>query len=477
MSKYRLFGMVGVFLFLFATQPLFAAYQTEELELNGPSNNRIDIVIMGDGYTSTQQTQFKFDAETLIAYVFNQTPLKEYRIHYNFHLVYVVSKESGADKPSENIYRDTALDATYEAYGIRRLLVVDDSKTLSVAMSVPAAEYVFVLVNDSEYGGSGGTQVAVTSVHEQSPEILTHEVGHMLAELADEYSDPYPDYPPGCYEANVACTTNRKSIKWAPWILSSTPLPTPYNNQYANVIGAFEGARYQTSGVYRPRTNCRMRTLMQPFCEICSEHFIDVAYQRISPTDANDGNLSVNAGEPLKLDALPIQPVGDSVQISWTIDGSTAGNGATLQVNTSTLSLGQHTIKADLADTSSLIRLASVKNKAKAEVTWQVTILPALPTDGDSLETDNDGDWEEFPSADGDLTESDSDHAFPTDGDFDDDLEPWTEFDMIQETDDLNSFSGGNSSDCSGVGRISAATWLLVLLVMGAWRMRNDSRS
>ncbi|MBG7609066.1 MAG: hypothetical protein IZT59_13715 [Verrucomicrobia bacterium] len=53
------------------------------------------------------------------------------------------------------------------------------------------------------------------------------------------------------------------------WIDSpAPPLPTPDSNAYTSVVGAFEGARYNNLGLYRPTKNCRMRTINVPFCPV-----------------------------------------------------------------------------------------------------------------------------------------------------------------------------------------------------------------
>jgi len=81
---------------------------------NGPSDNRIDIVFVGDGYTAAEQPKFVTDVERAVEYYFEFEPYKDYASYFNVRAIELNSNESGADHPSDNIERDTALDATYD---------------------------------------------------------------------------------------------------------------------------------------------------------------------------------------------------------------------------------------------------------------------------------------------------------------------------------------------------------------------------
>jgi hypothetical protein len=143
------------------------------------------------------------------------------------------------------------------------------------------------MVNSTTYGGSGGG-IATFSLHEASTEIALHEAGHVLGGLADEYTTPYPGYPEGDPEPNVTyslsrstsgiCTPSGTSVYiscfakryWNGLIAADTPLPTT-GDYCIDCIGKFEGARYKTTGIYRPKYTCKMRSLNQPFCEVCDK--------------------------------------------------------------------------------------------------------------------------------------------------------------------------------------------------------------
>src|SRR4051794_26550661 len=64
---------------------------------NGPSSNRIDIVIIGDGYTTADLGKYATDVQTFVLDIFQQQPFSEYKSYFNVHRVDAFSAESGID--------------------------------------------------------------------------------------------------------------------------------------------------------------------------------------------------------------------------------------------------------------------------------------------------------------------------------------------------------------------------------------------
>ena len=67
---------------------------------SGPSANRVDIVLLGDGYTAGQMANYASDVTAIAARMFDQDPFRSYHSYFNVHYVEVVSAESGSDHPS-----------------------------------------------------------------------------------------------------------------------------------------------------------------------------------------------------------------------------------------------------------------------------------------------------------------------------------------------------------------------------------------
>ena len=203
---------------------------------NGDPSNRVDLVILGDGYTANELNQYAADVASIVAGFFGQEPFKEYQNYFNVHRIDVISNESGVDQPQSGIFKDTAFDSTYNCSGIPQLICTNTTKVTTVlnnSVMADQQDIKLVIVNNTEYGGSGGS-VAVASTHPDTVELVLHEIGHSFGLLADEY-----DSSGTCVNSvepiqpNVTRETNRNLIKWnvgggppTGWIDPATPVPT-----------------------------------------------------------------------------------------------------------------------------------------------------------------------------------------------------------------------------------------------------------
>ena len=67
---------------------------TETIVNNGPSDNRVDIVVMGDGYTASQMDKYHADVQQMMQAFFAQEPYREYQRYFNIIRIDVVSNQS-----------------------------------------------------------------------------------------------------------------------------------------------------------------------------------------------------------------------------------------------------------------------------------------------------------------------------------------------------------------------------------------------
>ena len=251
---------------------------------DGDAGNRIDLLVVGDGYTAAQEERFFADAARVARAFLDVTPYREYTPAFRASALFVASAEAGADQPATGSCVgngrtvDTAFDATYCTSGIDRLLTVNTSKVYQAAAAVPEWDLALVIVNDTKYGGAGGG-VSVISMHGAAVDLARHEVAHTFGGLADEYTEGTARtcVEPGC-PPNVTPVTDRDALKWVPWVDAATPLPTPDLSAFDAAVGAFEGAFYNPAGMYRPHRNCLMRSLGVAFCPVCREHLVHRVY-------------------------------------------------------------------------------------------------------------------------------------------------------------------------------------------------------
>jgi IgA Peptidase M64 len=388
------------------------------------SGNRVDLLILGDGYTAAEQAKFEADAASLESSFFGIAPYDVYRNYVNVNRAYTASVQSGADHPPYNAgcsgdnpaccsdseaifdpkagtYVTTAFDARYCAFNIHRLLVVSSSKVLAFASSYPDWDRILVLVNDTTYGGAGG-YLAVASTNPYSVDVARHEYGHSFTGLADEYDSAYPGFP-ACSdvsgsspcEANVTNQTTRSLIKWNPWILASTPVPTPEGNAlYADATGLFTGARYQTSGMYRHEdTHCLMLGLGQPFGEVCGQEYILRLYRGgwgtpssgIDPIEPGlesppPGTVSTVSG--VHLSAPLLSPAGGPpLQVIWKVDGAVVPGilGSTFDFFRS--AAGTHQVRLEVKDVTTRVQPAMAGTDLQSSRQWTVVASGPAPAD------------------------------------------------------------------------------------------------
>ncbi|HEX7551966.1 MAG TPA: M64 family metallopeptidase [Geothrix sp.] len=360
-------------------------YAVETLQKSGDPANRINLVVLGDGYTQTDQAKLTQDAQAWLTAFLGTPPYQNYAGYFNVKLVHVVSNEDGADNGMHGfgVLRDTALGAAYQNAnppGLPpdyRLLVVNNATAQAVAMShAPECTKAIVIVNDSKYGGSGGA-LPVFSANPSSCLIALHEFGHSFGGLADEYACGDTSALPTSLEAfpNVTTQQSPDLIKWNRWIQVGTPLPTPDVGTDEAYLGLFEGAFFHDRGVYRPRHACRMRSLNDAFCEVCTEAIVRGVYSQVSPIDSASPSSPVMlaAGAALTCSIAHPVPNPNTLQMTWTVDGVVvAGDGDSFTLPGGGLDPGVHEISAQLIDATPLVRLG--RESLAGVQTWTVTV-------------------------------------------------------------------------------------------------------
>ncbi len=361
---------------------IVSAEPFETIINNGSADNRIDIAILGDGYTSSQMDKYKSDVQNAMTLFFDNEPFHEYRNFFNVHRIDVVSSQSGADHPERAAFVNTALDATYNCTGIQRLICVNNGKVFTIlgnTLNPSQRDIVLVIVNDSEYGGSGGS-VAVTSTNVQVLELILHELGHSFGLLADEYGGPPP---PACNNtiepsaANATMATDRALIKWNHWIDASTPIPTFSTLQ--GVPGLYEGAVYCDAGLYRPTSGSKMRFLGRPYEQINTEQLIRRIYNFASPIDAFQPtvtDITLTTAQSQAFSVTPQVTFSNTIKVDWFLDGVFQSSGAGFSVNN--LIGGAHVVDAVVKDGTPLVR-KDAANLLSESLRWNLTVN-AVPT-------------------------------------------------------------------------------------------------
>ena len=366
----------AVGLTLLAGASVCMAAELRALQIRGPSARCMDLVIVAEGYTAGQQEVFEEDAKKAAEGVLGYGPYAALSGLVNVHALFVASQEQGADHPSTGELASTAFDASYDTGGIKRLLTANEGKVLAaVTQAFPDWDLALVLVNDPEYGGSGGP-VPVVSVHEQAIAILRHELAHVVGGVADEYEAPYPGKIVEDPEPNVALKANLSPLKWAHWVKEGTPIPTSIDAQTGahEPVGAYEGARYQATGMFRPTPTCIMRELNAGFCPVCWEAVTLGMAKHVVAVRAGYPDTPLVVCERGACPSLAVDATGaHALQVRWSVDGVVVADRHATWWYPGQLQTGLHDVSAEVFHAGPMVR----KPKQGAGVggwKWQVLV-------------------------------------------------------------------------------------------------------
>ena len=233
------------------------------LHHGGSPEDKIDVVILAEGYTVSEMETFYRDAEAAVRSLFAHEPFGELRDCFNIVAVGAPSADSGVSVPREGVWKDTAAGSHFDTFYSDRYLTTPHLFRMHDALADVPYEHIIVLANTDTYGGGGiyNSYTLTTAHHKAFAPVVVHEFGHSFAGLADEYAYDdqfveyyYPDTEP--WEQNITTKADFGS-KWEDMLGKDG-------------VGLVEGAGYQSRGVWRACGDCRMRTNSAPeFCPVC----------------------------------------------------------------------------------------------------------------------------------------------------------------------------------------------------------------
>ncbi|WP_298495207.1 M64 family metallopeptidase [uncultured Algibacter sp.] len=356
-------------------------FDVEPIKISGDDAKRINLIIMGDGYTTTELDKFITDATNFSNSMFSKSPLKEYAEYFNVYAIKVPSNESGADHPGigsayyesnwpvpiTNV--DTFFNATFDAYGNHFLLFYEadgnysnntEAKIFSVlADNFPTYDQALILVNSPYYGGSGGI-FPMASTGASSDELAIHELGHSLFNLKDEY---YPGDLLAAEAINMTHVDNINNPKWSNWLGT-------------NNIGVYQHTctSGNCSDWYKPHTSCKMEVLNNPFCSVCKEGIIEKIHNLVSPIEAYTPNNSINNPTfPLNFSLNLIKPEPNTLDSEWTLNTIIhANNVDDVSLAETDLIEGVNTLTTVVNDNSNLLRVDNHDTFHVYTVTWTI---------------------------------------------------------------------------------------------------------
>ena len=275
---------------------------------NGPPENRIDVVVMGDGYTIAKQNAFDDIARAIPKTFAQDKVLGEYLPYHNFLRANVVSREDGVD--GYNRKYDTALGG--HVLDFHRVLVgIDREAVKRMADELPYHDALAIVIVNKGDGGTGGGGIAAVGGRDEAT--IVHEWGHAFAGLSDEYID-HVHRGSAQDGINVAGTEDPKSVPWRHWLEADAP-----------GIGVYEGAGGMQRGAWKPTTGgCRMENGRR-WCKVCAEALVLEIYRRVDPIDGctpeahpfTETQYAFGRDDVLRFEVQPMQPKSHALEVRW----------------------------------------------------------------------------------------------------------------------------------------------------------------
>jgi hypothetical protein len=303
--------------------PVAPRGESFEVFVSGPAASQVDLLVLADGYTADEAGKFRADADRLVGALFSTEPFRSRRDAFSVRGLHVAAAEPGISNPRKDAWRDAPLGTSFNAFDVDRyVLTYRDRELREIAAQLPY-DALIIVFNDRKYGGGGIFNLWATcsADTEVADYVFVHEFGHSFAGLADEYYTSQVAYeeftPPGTepWEPNVTALLDPARLKWRDLVEAGTGLPTPWDKERYDAddlayqakrkaliergaseeesealmrevkasstpflraqehfgrVGAFEGAGYQSRGLYRPEVDCIMFTRNPTaFCKVC----------------------------------------------------------------------------------------------------------------------------------------------------------------------------------------------------------------
>lgn len=238
----------------------------ENYELHGDPSVKFDVAFVMQGFDD-DTAYYNSACRRMAEGLFQNEPFRSHRDDFNIRFK---RGEAGVE---------------YNALGSDRYAMTFKLFQLHNELEDMPADHIIIVINNKKYGGGAIYNFySVSSLDKMAELVLTHELGHGIGGLADEYVDEdlsYADLHRTQYEPLEPNITNLVDFqsKWQSTLPAGTPVPTPDNEKVQRnengPMGVYEGAGYSGKGVYRPAMHCMMRDYA-PFCPVCMKRLEDI---------------------------------------------------------------------------------------------------------------------------------------------------------------------------------------------------------
>jgi hypothetical protein len=365
--------------------------------IGSPAAGGLHWVITGDGFTAGEQQDLLRSAFALARHFANAPELARHSAIWNVHVLAATSRDSGITERRLRFASRTAFDATLHCTDVDRVACLNWNKVYAAILGERAGfDAATVILNTDLYVGSASSSGVVVSRHAQAAAVALHEMGHLVAGLADEYVDAniarglLPYYKEGQFP-NVTTVADAGRTPWRHWFADSAHIPADPGEEG---VGRFEGAYYMQSGFYRPTRDSFMRTVGAPIGSVNAEAWLRAQYRAIPPLSATypaHPAVSGYAGATLTFEIASLWPA-DVMTVRWFVDDveiESARNARRFEFAADGL---RHEIHVSTEDRTALIRAPEAREHI-GNFTWTVSPGSALVASKAERNVDEVGGW------------------------------------------------------------------------------------
>jgi hypothetical protein len=303
------------------------------IQETGPASERMNLIILGDGYQSDQQSLFLEDVDRNVAVMWATEPYRSYRNYMNVYAVEIASIDYGVRRDPDGRVRhpdgtirdtgeregpidtkNTALRLWYSdgltnplargtTYGPAPVNCEDyadfyppgvdpcetgreahdriiDTYVVPV-MGTPRGQNVqsLAVFNTFTYGGIGGMNATASGGSPQGPLISLHELGHSHGAMADEYPYSSRDEIRDCLTGETEAQQGfHHTLYTDPQQMVDDQVKwwrwIGEESLSGGTIGTYEGGRYFPCGTRRPSEHSIMRWIGFDWDQIGREHMV-----------------------------------------------------------------------------------------------------------------------------------------------------------------------------------------------------------
>ena len=145
---------------------------------SGDPKDKVDILILGDGYKTDEIKPFDADVLHFYNSLINTEPFKSRKSDFNVHAIQVPSYDGG-----------NRLGTKYGTFGHDRYALASDDWVVREFAAQAPYDYIIILMNDEKNGGGSLYNLYTTAaIRSQSDDyMIRHEFGHQIVGLADKF--------------------------------------------------------------------------------------------------------------------------------------------------------------------------------------------------------------------------------------------------------------------------------------------------